>query len=58
MNKEKLIKVLTEIVKRNLSEGKNIENHLCSIAIKALDKCFDDIRFLKRIINNTAHKKI
>ena len=57
MNKDELISLLSEIAKEDTVESADEYDHPCSVAVRALDKCFDDITFLKRVANNVAHIK-
>lgn len=42
--------LLGEIAKNDLNEGSDIYDHPCSVAIRALDGCLEDIGHLKDII--------
>lgn len=47
MNKAELIELLNELAEKDLEEGADIYNHPCSIAVRALAQCFDDIKTLQ-----------
>jgi len=55
MNKQGLIGLLEDIAKHDLTEGAELRNHPCSIAVDAIKEAFDDIEFLKRIISGSAN---
>ena len=57
MNKEELIDLLAEIARKDLPEGQDIYDHPCSVAIRALSNCFDDIKLLRQIANKQIHGK-
>ena len=47
MKKEQLITILEELAVGDLSEDCIIEDHPCSVAVRALNKLSDDISVLK-----------
>jgi len=51
MNKTQLIELLNELAEEDMAEGSEIYDHPCSVAIRALNKCFDDIKLLREISN-------
>jgi len=57
MNKTELIEVLSSLAEEDLTEDADIHEHPASVAIKALNQCFDDIEYLKGIINNRNNPK-
>ena len=57
MNREELTFLLSEIAEADLAEGSDMHDHPCHIAIRALDKCFEDIEYLQQIANKTVHGK-
>lgn len=57
MNKAELTELLLEIAEKDTTGGHNIQDHPCSVAVRALDACFEDIRFLQRIANEKVHGK-
>lgn len=57
MNKTELTDLLLMIAQEDITEGVDIYDHPCLVAIRALDKCFEDIAFLKRIANNVSNIK-
>ena len=46
MNKEELIALLKEIAETDLADGSVIHDHPCSVAVRAIEQCFDDIEYL------------
>lgn len=52
MKKTKLKELLFDIAGKDLVEGANLIDHPCIVAAKAIDQCFDDIDYLKQILNN------
>ena len=57
MNKEELIDLLGEIAEKDLSDGSELSDHPCSLAIRTINKCISDISHLKKIIKGTANKR-
>lgn len=57
MNKTELVNLLSEIAEKDTVEGHETQGHPCSVAIKALDTCFDDIKILQQIANKKVHGK-
>ena len=57
MDKKELIALLAEIAEKDLAEGQDIYDHPCSVAIRALNNCFDDIKLLQQIANKQIHGK-
>lgn len=43
MNKKELIELLEELAQKDLIEGKDIFDHPCTVAVRAINKAFDDI---------------
>lgn len=50
MNKQQLFELLEELAQEDLSEGCEIENHPCMLAIKFINEAIVDIESLKRFI--------
>jgi hypothetical protein len=57
MNKAELIDLLDKIAEKDLEAGSDIQDHPCVVAIRALEKCLDDIKYLQQIGNKTTHGK-
>lgn len=47
MKKEELIELLTELAQKDLVDGADIDNHPCSIAIRAIEQYQKDIEKLQ-----------
>lgn len=61
MNKFELSEILRMLAEKDLSEGAALEDHPCIIAIKALNRCFDDIETLRAVarkLPSTQSKKV
>ena len=54
MNINELKELLSEMAEKDLVEGHDIYDHPCSVAIRALDQCFDDIEVLKKVVKNSS----
>ena len=54
MNREELKEILSVIAARDLSDGYDIYDHPCTVAIRAIDQCFDDIDTLKGIVKRSS----
>jgi len=50
MNKEELVYFLEEIAKEDLVNGADVYDHPCSVAIRALNQCFDDVTHLSKVV--------
>lgn len=57
MNRNELTELLQKMADRDLVEGADIADHPCSIAIRALDQCFDDVDTLRSVVGNNARGK-
>jgi len=57
MNRPELIELLQELVESDLVVGSNIYDHPCAVAIKAINQCFDDIKFLQGIAKGNERNK-
>ena len=57
MNINELKELLEEMADKDLSDGSDIYNHPCSVAIRALDRCFDDINILRRMSEGRVSNK-
>jgi hypothetical protein len=57
MKKAELISLLAGIAEGDLVEGEDIYDHPCTVAIRALNNCFDDIKLLQQIANKQIHGK-
>ena len=49
MNRPELTELLEKVAEYDLEEGSKLRDHPCSVAIRALDKCFDDINALRSV---------
>lgn len=60
MNREELVIVLTGMAKADLADDSDLYDHPCSVAIRALDKCFDDINTLRMQVerHSSQSKKV
>lgn len=59
MNRKELVELLQEVASYDLADGSNIYDHPCSVAIRAIDKAFEDIETLRRIApKKTGSKKV
>lgn len=47
MNREELTSLLSDLAENDLVQGADIYDHPCTVAIRAIDKCFDDIKSLR-----------
>jgi hypothetical protein len=50
MKKKELIELLEDIAKKDLVDGSDLFDHPCSVAVRALNECFEDIKTLKRLL--------
>ena len=57
MDKQELIELLDEIAMNDIEDAANIDDHPCRVAIRAIDKCFDDIEMLRNISPKKAGSK-
>lgn len=57
MNKTELTGLLSKIAEKDTIKGQDIHDHPCSVAIRALDGCFEDIELLQQIANKQVHGK-
>ena len=48
MNREELTGLLAELAEADLQEGKDLYDHPCNVAIRAINQAFDDIEVLRR----------
>lgn len=51
MNREDLVEILEELAITDLPEGGNLHDHPCIVAIRAIDKAFEDIESLRTFIH-------
>ena len=59
MNKQELIELLEKVAEYDLEEGSELRDHPCSVAIRAINQCFDDIKTLKAVApKNRGSKKV
>lgn len=60
MNREELTEVLETLAEKDISDGSELHDHPCSVAIRALDRCFDDISTLRMQIerHSSQSKKV
>lgn len=54
MNKNELIELLSELASLDLVEGENIEDHPASVAIRAINQCFEDIKEREKVIEGLS----
>ena len=54
MDKKDLIELLEQVAKEDLVEGKDIFDHPCTVAVRAINQCFEDIEYLQDVA--TGHK--
>jgi len=52
MDRENLVKLLSEMAAEDLESGADIFDHPCSIAVRAIEKSFEDINVLLRVIRS------
>lgn len=57
MNIESLTDRLEALAALDLAEGADVHDHPCSVAIRALNQCFEDIEYLKRVVKNPKISK-
>lgn len=63
MNRDELKELLQELAETDLSDGADINDHPCSVAVRAIDQCFDDIATMQKISHrfismSNASKKV
>lgn len=49
MNKAELIELLDQIAERDLEDGADIFYHPCTVAVRAINRAFEDIKILQSI---------
>ncbi len=57
MNIDELKELLEGIASEDLSDGSDLHDHPCTVAIRALDQCYEDIGILRRAFKNKQHSK-
>ena len=57
MNKQDLTELLEDIAKSDLSDGADIFDHPCSVAVRAIDQCFSDVQVLRKVFNGAVKNK-
>ena len=57
MNKDELIEILKEVAEKDLVDGKDIFDHPCSVAIRAITQYDLDIRQLKGLAKGSERGK-
>jgi len=57
MNRAELIDLLWDIAVEDTVDYADIQDHPCSVAIRALDRCFEDVNLLKRVVSKEVHGK-
>jgi len=57
MNKIELVELLAGIAQKDLIAGEDIADHPCSVAIRAIEQSFVDVKFLKKIVKGTANPR-
>lgn len=61
MNRKQLVELLEELAKGDLSEGKDIADHPCMVAVRMIDIAFEDVETLRKVANEqkrSCSKKI
>ena len=56
MNIEEIKEKLSELAKKDLSNSKDLFKHPCSVAVRAIDQCVEDINLLRIAAKNTRGK--
>jgi len=54
MNKKSLVGLLNELAEKDLEDGADIFDHPCTVAVRAIEQCFEDIVILKKLCNETV----
>lgn len=49
MNRAELIELLETIAEKDLIEGSDVSDHPCSVAIRAINKAFEDVEVLRKV---------
>ena len=57
MNRQELKCLLECIAEEDVSQGSNIGDHPCPVAIMAIDKAFDEVNILRKLIPNGSYSK-
>lgn len=57
MNRESLTELLSSIAEKDLTESADIYDHPCTVAVRAINQCFDDIEFIKRTNGKSVSKR-
>jgi hypothetical protein len=57
MDKQALTTLLEELAIDDLAEGADLRDHPCSVAIRALDQCFDDLNYMKLLVRGVQNKR-
>lgn len=58
MNKTELIELLESIAAGDTADDANIADHPCSVAVRALNQCFEDINTLRRTVHVKSSSKM
>jgi hypothetical protein len=56
MEKQELTTLLDALAIDDLADGADLRDHPCSVAVRALNQCFDDLNYMKRIVIGVQHK--
>lgn len=57
LNKLELTSLLADIAEGDLAEGSDLFDHPCSVAIRAINQCFTDIKELQFIARGNEQNK-
>lgn len=57
MNERELFEILEEVAEKDLVDGHDIYDHPCTVAVRAIKQCFEDISYLKRMIKHPTIQK-
>lgn len=49
MNRTELVELLKELAEKDLAEGTELFEHPCSVAVRAIEQCFEDIGVLRSV---------
>jgi len=56
MKKKELIELLSQLATEDLAEDCKLEDHPCSVAIRAIEQCFEDIDSLRGYIEGSGYE--
>jgi hypothetical protein len=57
MDKKELISLLEELAIDDLADGADLSDHPCSVAVRALEQCFDDLHYMKQMAKGVHNKQ-